>query len=66
MKTVLEWFCIITACGFLAIATGAFITLTKKVMACKETTNEMAMSLIGIIGFWFVGGLFLFFAYLFS
>jgi spore maturation protein SpmA len=66
MKTVLEWFCIITACGFFAIATSAFISLTKRVMASKETTNEMAMSLIGIIGFWFVGGLFLFFAYLAS
>jgi hypothetical protein len=66
MKTVLEWFCIITACGFFAIATSAFISFTKRVMASKETTNEMAMSFIGIIGFWFVGGLFLFFAYLAS
>ena len=66
MKTVLEWFLIVTAACFISVATIAFLGVVKARRAADKTDDDMATGMVASVVCWMLGGLFLFFAYLVS
>lgn len=66
MKTVLFCFLFLTATVCLVTATLAYFGVLKQRMAKGKADDDMATGMLASIIAWFIGGLFLFLAYLAS
>lgn len=66
MKTVLFSFLFLTATVFLVVATLAFFGVVKARKDKGKTDDDMATGALASVVCWFLGGLFLFLAYLAS
>jgi hypothetical protein len=64
IKEILVWFLLLTSFALIGIATLSFVSILKNTI--KKDEDERALAIMGVLLFWSVGGLFLFFAYLAS